>query len=694
MKKIALNLTTSIIIAGLFSLLLYLNPTSLTRFNNNFIDSFFSFRGEVKASRDIAIIDIDEKSLKALGQWPWSRDKVAKIVKNLTDAKMGILGFDMVFAEKDRTSIKSDHDKILADTLKTSPAILGFVFNLENNSTNNLPPLQNAIFSQVGLNEFNNYMIKAKGYTTNIPLLQQSAYSSGSFNMIPDSDGVVRYVPLVFSYEGGIYPSLTLEMFRAMLGVQIVNINYDENGIESIKVADITIPTDRYGRVFVNYTGSKKHYTYISALDIYNNTFKKSSVEGKILLLGTSASGLLDLRSTPFSSTFPGVEIHANVLDNIINQNFISTPSFTLGQNIVLIFAITLFLVFILDLLSATLATIFSLLFLVALYYGLYFYMFKEGILLNFLYLFLTSLFTIFYMFYKKLFVESKQKDLIKQKFAKKVSPAVVDELLKDDLDLSAKEGEVTIFFSDIRSFTTISEKFESASKLLVYLNSYLSFMSEIILNHKGTIDKYIGDAIMAYWNAPIKQDSHADLCLQSAIKQTQALSELNKTLSPPIAIGIGIHTGVATIGEVGSQNRSDYTIIGDSVNLASRLEGLTKAYKAEIIISEDTKKKLKQSYKIRELDTVAVKGKDKSVVIYEVLGSGEFNEKDKNIQKKYQTALTFYKNADFKEAKELFEKLEAQTGEFLYSMYKDRCEKLLSKNIKDFDGVYRFDTK
>ena len=234
------------------------------------------------------------------------RDKVAKIVKNLTDAKMGILGFDMVFAEKDRTSTNINHDKILSEVLKTSPAILGFVFNFENNSTNNLPPVQNAIFSQSGLNKNNNFMIEAKGYTTNIQTLQQSAYSSGSFNMIPDSDGVVRYVPLVFSYGGSIYPSLTLEMLRAMLGVQIVNINYDQNGIENIKIGDITIPTDRYGRVFVNYTGSKKRYTYISALDIYNNTFKKSDIAGKILLLGTSASGLLDLRSTPFSSTFPG----------------------------------------------------------------------------------------------------------------------------------------------------------------------------------------------------------------------------------------------------------------------------------------------------------------------------------------------------------------------------------------------------
>ncbi len=706
MKTIKANLFISTLIAGAFSLLLYFSPTSLEKFNNNFIDSFFSFRGVKTVSKDITIIDIDEKSLKQLGQWPWSRDKIAKIIQNLADAKMGILGFDMVFAEKDRTSPKNilkdlnisikakDYDKILADTLKSSPTILGFVFNLETNSTNNKPPLQNAIFSQVGLNNFNNYIIKAKGYTTNIPILQQSAYSSGSFNMVPDSDGVVRYVPLVISYDGSIYPSLTLEMIRAMLGTQIVNINYDENGIESIKVGNIKIPTDRYGRVFVNYRGGKKSYKYVSAVDIYNNNFKKSDIEGKILLFGTSASGLLDLRSTPFSSTFPGVEIHANVLDNIINSNFISNPSYTLGENIVFIFIIVFILTFFLSYLSATSAILFSLLFLVGLYYGLYIEMFKEKILLNFLYLFLASIFTIFYMFYKKLFVESKQKELIKQKFAQKVSPAVVEEILKKEVDFSAKESEVTIFFSDIRSFTTISENFESASKLLKYLNTYLSFMSDIVLDYRGTIDKYIGDAIMAYWNAPVKQKNHTDLCVSSALKQIESLQNLNKTLSPPLAIGIGIHTGIATVGEVGSKNRSDFTIIGDSVNLASRLEGLTKAYGAKIIISEDTKKRLTKQYQIRELDSVKVKGKDKSITIYEVLGFGDFNENDKNILKKYQNALIFYKNADFTGAKDIFEELYLQTGEFLYKMYGGRCKKLLDQDIKNFDGVYRFDTK
>jgi len=706
MKTFKANILISTLIAGVFSLLLYYNPSSMEKFNANFIDMAFNIRGEVNPSKDIAIIDIDEKSLQSLGQWPWSRDKISKILTNLTEAGIGIIGFDMVFAEADRTSPKKilkdlnltgikvkDYDEELAEVLSQSPAILGFVFNFEENITTNEPPRQNAIFIEKNRFDTNSYIPEALGYTTNIPKLSSKAYSSGSFNMFSDSDGVVRYVPLVFRYEGSIYPSLTLEMLRAMLGEKMVEIYYDENGVSGIKIGDVEIPTDRYGRIFVNYRGDKS-YRYISAVDIYNKNFDPKELEGKILLFGTSASGLLDLRNTPFSSDFPGVEIHANVLDNIINADFITSSSYLLGENIVNIFIAVLVLASVLSFLSPFVSLVFAFFYIGGMFYYFYYQMFNEGILLNFLYPFLAVVVTIFYLLFYKLFIESKQKEFIKRKFAAKVSPAVVEELLKEEVDFSAKEQEITIFFSDIRNFTTISEEFGSAKKLLEYLNSYLSKMSDIVLQTKGTVDKYIGDAVMAYWNAPISQKNHADLALMCAIKQLESLDELNKTLTPPIAIGIGIHTGVATVGEIGSQNRSDFTIIGDSVNLCSRLEGLTKAYGAKIIISEATKNLLKEEYKIRELDLVQVKGKNKSIKIYEVLGFGEFNEDEKKREKLYMEALEFYRSADFKEAMTLFFKLYEDYGLFLYEMYIKRCKELIKKDIKDFDGVYRFVTK
>ena len=705
MQTIKLNILISTLIAGVFSLLLYLNPSSLEKFNANFIDLAYTLRGEVSSSKDIAIIDIDEKSLQKLGQWPWSRDKIATIVQNLKEAGVGIVGFDMVFAEADRTSPAKllsdlniskkvpDYDRIFAKTVATSPVILGMVFNFENNITTNSPPRQNAIFIERGKTEQNSYILEASGYTTNLPIISSNAYGSGSFNMIPDSDGVVRYVPLVFSYDGMIYPSLTLEMARAMLGVRMVEIFYDESGVSHIKLGELEIPTDRYGRVFVNYRGGKS-YKYISAVDIYEKRFDKKDVAGKIMLLGTSASGLLDLRSTPFSSVFPGVEIHANVLDNMINTDFISSPSYLLAKNIFLIFVAVWILVFVLSFLSPALSLLFSSVYMGGIFYYLYHEMFTNRELLNFLYLFLAVAVTIFYIIFVKLFVETKQKEMIKRKFATKVSPAVVEELMKNRVDFSAFESEITIFFSDIRNFTTVSEEFGSAKKLLKYLNSYLSKMSEVVLDTQGTIDKYIGDAIMAYWNAPIKQKNHADLAVECAIKQLDSLKELNKTITPPIFIGIGIHTGIATVGEIGSEKRSDFTIIGDSVNLCSRLEGLTKFYGATIIISETTKQNLTKPYKIRKLDKVQVKGKEKPITIYQVLGSGEFSLDEVKEQEVYEKAIRFYENADFKSAKTLFDKLYHDTEEVLYGVYKDRCDELIKKEIKDFDGVYRFVTK
>lgn len=707
MKSLKANIIVSLLIATLVSTLAYFNPTSLQKFDTNFIDLFLNIRGESNVSSQIAIVDIDEKSLKALGQWPWSRDKISLILENLNSANMGILGFDMIFAESDRSSPKQvlekfgykderakDFDEVFAKTLLESPAILGFVLNFEQNLTNT-PPRLNTIFIEKNRDDFNNFIPQAMGVTTNLPILQKSAYSAGSFNMIPDLDGVVRYVPMLFRYSDSLYPSLSLEMIRAMLGVKVVKVIYDENGVESIEMGELKIPTDRYGRVFVNYRGPKKMYNYISALDIYNNTFKKEDIEGKILLLGTSSAGLMDLRSTPLDSTFPGVEIHANVIDNIINSDFLQKPSFVFGKIVLIIFISIILLSIFLTFLSPLISMVFSIFYIASMLYGFYYEMFQNGIVLNILYPFIGVLLTLGYIFLYKLITESKQKELIRDKFSKKVSPQIVDELMNSEVALETKEKVVTIFFSDIRDFTTISECFDSPKELIEFINSYLSPISDIILKERGTIDKYIGDAVMAYWNAPLDLKNHADHALSSAILQLQELDNLNigykKQGYPAINIGIGLHTGLVTVGEMGSVDRSDFTIIGDSVNLGSRLEGLTKFYGAKIIISEDTKKLLTKKYKIRELDRVQVKGKSKSITIFEVLGFGDFSDDEKIIEKRYIDALNLYKNAKFDLSAYEFEKLGDTT---LYNLYAKRCKELQGQDIEDFDGVYKFTTK
>jgi len=702
-------MTTLLLVVSMEYLFLQ-NTKFINIINSNLTDSAFLYRGTLPADKRIVIIDVDEKSLKSLGQWPWSRNKIAKILENLNDAGAAIIGLDMVFAEHDSSSPiniakeanisvdkLADFDKILADTLSQTPTISGFIFNFED-TIKNEPPNSNAMFIQHGKGD-EEHLFTAQGITTNIPILQQAAYSSGSFNTLPDSDGIVRYVPLLFAYDDSIYPSLSFEMVRALLGEKKVEIFYDESGVSGIKMGNLEIPTDKQGRLFINYKGGAKSYRYISALDIYNNSFDKKEVEENIILLGTSASGLLDLRATPFESIYPGVEVHANAIDNLINSDIIASPSYIRGLTATAIMVSVLVTALIISFATPLLSFGLIVGFLMIETWYFYDMLFEEHLLPNFAYPLLGTLITTFVLTFMKIYFENRQKMMISEKFAKKVSPQVAAKLLKSSKDaFSVAEVEVTIFFSDIRDFTSISEGFDNPKILIDYLNTYMSPMSQIIIDHEGTIDKYIGDAIMAYWNAPVSVKNHADKAVSAAIKQIEALEKLNETLKlksyPPIKIGIGLHTGNAIVGEMGSEGRSDYTVIGDSINLGSRIEGLCKPYGAKILISQATKKQLKERYKIREVDRVQVKGKDKAVTIYEVLGFGVFEGSELVTHEHYIRARKLYKEAKFKEAYAKFFKAYELENCKLFALFMDRCVENQKKDLKEVDSIYKYTTK
>ncbi len=710
MKNRSLNFYLATIISILFISLYLWTPEKLERFNNNFIDLFFNIRGEKEASKDIIIIDIDEQSLQELGHWPWRRDKIARVIDNLTALGVGVIGYDMVFAEPEHNSPRKilrdfnisiqnavDYDEIFAKSIASSPSILGMVFNFEHNFSNGTPNLGAMFLERDRVGDGN--LLYAKGVTSNIELFRDSAYSSGSFNMFPDSDGVVRHVPMIFSYDDMLYPSISLEIVRVALGIDMVEVVYDHEGVESIFLSELEIPTDGHGQLFVNFVGKKNSYKYISALDIYHNRVDKREIEGKIALLGTSASGMLDLRATPFDTTIAGVEIHANVIDNIINDDFIQKPFFATSVDLVIIIFLAFLSAFLISFFSPWRSLLISVLIFGGFEYALFVMMFDYGLILNMLFPFLTFLLSTLSIFFMNFLQASNQKEMIRDKFAKKVSPRVAEALIKNqNTDFSADDKEVTIFFSDVRNFTTISEGFSSAHDLIDYLNSYMSPMSEIIISHDGTIDKYIGDAIMAYWNAPVDVKHHADQAVKSALEQFKALEYLNISLAekslPAIEIGIGIHTGEVVVGEMGSKDRSDYTIIGDSVNLCSRIEGLCKPYGVKLLITEDTLKRLNGNYKVREIDRVQVKGKEKAVVIYEVVDFGKFDSKEILREERYKEALELYYKNQFLEAGVFFDKLFKEYHIKLFKIYSDRCNKFLRENIELIDGVYKYDTK
>lgn len=716
-KKLLTYTSVSLVLALVLSIVYIYAPKLPDSFDNRLRDYLFTIRGEIPTSNNVVIIDIDEKSLKTLGQWPWPRNKISTILENLTAANVGIIGFDVVFPEVDNSSPHKifkefniqrenipNYDLDFAQTVASTPTILGYLFELEEKShTNQEAPQIPAIFIERNRKLGDEYLIKGKGTILNNPLLQENSYSSGFFNNIPDESGIIRSVPLVISYEDTIYPSLSLELLRILVDASKVYINYDEEGVSNIQLNDIEIPTDRYGRLLVNFRGKERTFDYYSALDIYNNEFNVKELEGKIALIGTSAAGLLDLRSTPFESVYPGVEVHANVIDNIIEGDFIYKASWVDGANISIIFILAILLVLLITYTPFIMNPIITLLFLASTLFGIYTVLFTYGVVLNIFFPLLTIVLSAILATLFDYFYEIKQEEAIKKKFASKVSKEVMDNLLKniDSNEFQAMEKEVTVFFSDVRDFTKISEKMGNAKRLISYLNEYMEPMSEIIIKYEGTIDKYIGDAIMAYWNAPANVDKHADKAVQASLEQIASLTALNEKLmldkKPLIDIGIGLNTGHAVIGEMGSIGRSDYTVIGDAINLGARLESLCKYYGSKLNISNFTKDRLEEEYIYRFLDLVTVKGKAKPVEVWQVHGKGQADEILQKELDLHHQAVDLYKNSKFKEALNIFVKLEEdenKTNKNIYNIYIQRCEEFIQTPPVNFSGVYEHSTK
>jgi len=705
-------------------------------------DLLFSFRGKLQHEGNVAIIDIDEKSLAQLGQWPWERDILATLINRLTENGAGIIGLDVMFPENDKTSphrfaeefnlpnreLFDNHDLTFGEAIANSPTILGYTFEFGEKRAKSQKdtPFIPAIFVENNMPS-DSFVLKAEGIILNIPEIQENSYSSGFFNNTPDTSGIVRSVPLVVRYNDEIFPSLSLEMLRVATDTEMVNIDYDEMGVIGVGLNGVYIPTDRYGRLFVNYRGPAKTFQYLSAIDIINGDFKKEDVEGKFLLLGSSAAGLLDIRAIPFDSYFPGVEVHANVIDNVLTGDFIAKPSWIEGADISLIFFVVSISALLFAVVSPLLFIIIFTLFAMAMIYGLYTAFFVYGIALNIFVPFLGLFLTSFLLITVNFFFERQQKKLIKGKFAAKVSPAVMEDLISsgDSSVMIGKEREITVMFSDVRNFTNISESMPNAKTLIEFLNEYMDPMTEIIIKYGGTVDKFIGDAIMAYWNAPTDVKDHQNKAVMATMEQLHTCIPLNEKIKKdprftatcemaksigkePIEIGLGINSGVAVVGEMGSAGRSDYTAIGDPINLGARLESLCKYYNSQCNISNFTKEAIDESkYIFRFLDLVTVKGKTEPIEIWQIHdfqdgfnGNYLFSVTKKRIMEElelYNKAIFLYKEAKFDEALKIFIEVnnwEDKTNKNIYDIYIERCEHYIKNPPEDFNGVFQHTTK
>ncbi len=697
--------SAALILALLLSWAYLFIPQTFFSLNNHLRDFLFTIRGELPKSDRIVIVDIDESSLKQFGQWPWSRSILSELINKLSDADVGIIGLDIVFAEPDQTSphriaskIKDDisnldnYDLILAETLSSTPTVGGYVFTFEENNPDKAPLIP-TVFLEKGL-QHNNSMLQPKGIILNIDVLQEKFYSSGFFNNIPDTGGMIHRVPLIMRYDNIVYPSLVLEMARIYSRASKVEIYGDEVGVQKIQFSDYTIPTDHAGRLIVNFRGAGRHFKYISAADILKGKFDAKEIAGKFVLVGTSAVGLSDLRSISFDSTIPGVEVHANTLDNILEGDFLHEPLDVIVYDLLVIWSIVFILTFLFSFLNSWILLPVAIAVGFLLFHIFFYLLFDLGIVLNLLFPLLAFVLTLIVSVSIDYIVTSRQRETVKNIFAKKVSKAVMEDLIKygnDDI-LKVRDENVAIFFSDIRGFTQISENIGSSQKLVALLNRYMTPIVNEIADREGTVDKFIGDAIMAYWNAPNQVENYADKAVTSALEQIKILKQLNvqldKEFGVTLNIGISIHTGLVTVGEMGSVGRSDYTIIGDNVNLASRLEGLNKLYGTTIIISEDTKNLLNEAYIFRSLDLVRVKGKKEAVEVFEVIPSGDGDKRSDELHR-YQTALESYRKGKIQEAYELFGSLEEEYGCKLYRLYFQRCDEYLEDSEKPFDVIH-----
>lgn len=739
----------------------------------------FINRGTIEPTGHVVIVDIDERSIKEIGQFPWKRNDVAKMINNLGEAGVEAIGFDIMFPEPDKSSphrviselgiediVPKDkqvnYDELLAFAVAKTPTILGYTFDFDGREIHKHKEAPKIPATIVKINNGEHeYIQEADGVITNIPIIQNASRTSGFFNVRPDSDGVIRSVPLVLSYDSKVYPSLALELARMAFQDERIEIIYDAFGVHSINFGGREIPTDKYGQIAVNFRGPSSTFDYISAVDIIKGNFNPADIEGKIILIGTSAAGLLDLRIMPYDAVYPGVEVHANVIDNIIAGDFLHSPAaIAPGINIALILIVAVFVVTGIGYSSALVLPVIIAITAFLLLYLINYLLFTEGIILSIFYPLFTLIIGAMASIITGYFFETKQKNLIRGKFASKVSPQVMEDIIKNAASgedtFIAKEHEISVTFSDVRNFTNISEAAGGASTLIQFLNQYMDEMTNIITKYEGTVDKFIGDAIMSYWNAPAVVKNHVEKSVDATMEQIHAVAPLNVKVKQderftsickmaedmgvePIEIGIGINLGVAIVGEMGSSGRSDYTAIGDPINLGARLEALCKYYNSMCNISNHVKERIPQDkYIFRFLDLVTVKGQSVPIEIWQIIDYADLSktqwetplylsrsvsydvddegntiissldsginvavEKQRLLDELeyYDSGIEAYKEARFEDALKIFRDIQDnwpdKTNKNIYNIYIERCEHYIKEPPgDDFNGVFIHSTK
>ena len=634
-----------------FAALRVADPAPVEEIRVRTFDAFQRVDPRQKTQRPVTIVDIDDKSLEKLGQWPWPRTRIADLVTELTRLGAVVIAFDAVFSEPDRLNpafaadtfrnldeetrarlrALPSNDEVFADAIRASRVVLG-----ESGLPEEIAPIDKTLpvtgLAMLG-EEPQRFMFDFPGLLRNVPVLEHAAAGRGLFTIKPERDGIVRRVPMIMLAQGQTMPSLTFEMLRVATGSGTILIKAEKGGIKSLGIKGVQIPTDHNGQLWVHYARNDASI-YVPAINVLEKNVAPDMIAGKLVLIGTSAVGLNDIKTTPVSRAMPGVEIHAQVLETTLSGEVISAPIYGIAVEFATAILFGLLVIAFAPLFGpVTLVALGAAFASVMLGTSVYFYT-QHRLLIDFTYPLLSTTAIYLTLIFASFVREQQQRKQIRGAFAQYMSPVLVEQLAQspERLVLGGEEREMTIMFSDMRGFTSISETYKSDPQgLTALMNRFLTPLTNAILARKGYIDKYMGDAIMAFWNAPLDDKGHELNACDAALDMLERIDELNQAREQeakeegrpfiPLNAGIGLNTGTCVVGNMGSDLKFNYSVFGDSVNLASRLEGQSKEYGFPIIVGSRTALAVKEKFAILELDFIMVKGKKEPEVIYAIAG-------------------------------------------------------------------------
>jgi len=671
-------------------------------------------------SQQVIIVDVDEKSLNELGQWPWPRSLLAQMIDRLRQKGAIAVGLDMLFPEHDRTSpakiaeaveiydketaarlrAMKSNDAVFADAMSKSPVVLGQSGFHQPLTQWHASELKQSAIATLGPDP-SPFLDDYPGMVRNVPELEAKAQGRGMVSIRPETDGIIRKMPLVMKAQGTILPSLGLEVLRVATGQSTVLIRSDSTGVNSLALAGVSIPTDRNAKAWLHFRPHNQEI-FVSASDLLEDKVDANLLRGKIILLGASATGLFDLKATPVDSAMPGVEAHAQLINSILSQTLLQRPAWADGLEVSLALLIGLVLIAVLPRFGAIITIIAGGVVAVCVVSVSWWAFTSKSLILDYAFPLMASLAVTGVMVTLGYLQEEIDRRRIRTAFGQYLSKDMVAQLTEDPdkLILGGETKQMTILFSDVRGFTTISEKYKSNPQgLTMLINSLLTPLSEAVVSHGGTIDKYMGDNIMAFWNAPLEDAKHAFHACSASLDMTRRLRALNEQRvaagEDALDIGVGVNTGECVVGNMGSDFRFDYTVLGDAVNLGARLEGQTKSYGTKIIIGRLTAEAVKDRLAVLLIDRVRVKGKNEPEDIYALLGDEETGSRDsfQNLRKLHTAMLDAYFSQRWKEVNTIAGQCHDIAKEFdfseFYDIYGSRA-KAFGANPpgKDWDGV------